>query len=136
MSELFFLAMSKVKIFKCNETVEILKASRAGISLKISILKDSSRAGEIFSYRDGTMCIFTSLPKSMSFLTERQKTKFVANLRGDRAISLVSLLDFQFCFFIVLNNLKSRVEVVWDDTSFLIQVTHHKFFRFSCFVVL
>jgi len=26
--------MSKVKIFRCNETVEILKASRAEISLK------------------------------------------------------------------------------------------------------
>jgi len=80
------------------------------------------------------MCIFTSLPKSMSFLTERQKTKFVANLRADRAISLASLLDFQLCFLSFL--LKSKMEIVWDDTALLIQVTYHKFFRYPCFVVL
>ena len=48
------------------------------------------------------MCIFTNLPKSTSFLAERLKFKFVANLRGDRAIFLVSPSDFQFCFLSLL----------------------------------
>ena len=43
----YFLAMSKVKIFRRNETVEILNASGGEIWLKISILEDSSWTRDI-----------------------------------------------------------------------------------------
>jgi len=122
-SELFFLAMSKVKIFRCNETVEILKASRGVISSKKSQFWRIPVEQERYLATEMARCVYSLVcPSQSPSWGKKAKIQICCKFEGGIGQfpwSHFWIFSFDFLSFL----LKSGEEIVWDDTLFLIQVT-------------